>query len=123
MCHTFIALYIYKVRSEEGLGGMSRALHRLFLDRLIPRNWSDDQPPILLNSWEAKYFDVNHANITEMARQVMAIKKYIVMIMIMTIVMTMAMAMIMTMTMITSITLIMIMTMSIIFFFFCLPYS
>ena len=63
-------MYIYKVRSEEGLGGMSRALHRLFLDRLIPRNWSDDQPPILLNSWEAKYFDVNHANITEMARQV-----------------------------------------------------
>jgi len=49
---------------------MSRALHRLFLDRLIPRNWSDHQPPILLNSWEAKYFDVNHANITEMARQV-----------------------------------------------------
>ena len=58
------------VRSSEGLGGMSRALHRLFLDRLLPRNWSDETPPILLNSWEAKYFQVNHHNIVEMARQV-----------------------------------------------------
>jgi alpha-galactosidase len=58
------------VRSAEGLGGMSRALHRLFLDRLIPRNWSDESPPILLNSWEAKYFHVNHNNIVDMAKQV-----------------------------------------------------
>jgi alpha-galactosidase len=58
------------VRSGEGLGGMSRTIHRLFLDRLLPRNWSDDNPPILLNSWEAKYFHVNHSNIVEMTRQV-----------------------------------------------------
>ena len=57
-------------RSSEGLGGMSRAIHRLFLDRLLPRNWSDAQPPVLLNSWEAKYFHVNHNNIVEMAMQV-----------------------------------------------------
>jgi len=57
-------------RSNEGLGGMSRAIHRLFLDRLLPRHWSDAQPPILLNSWEAKYFHVNHNNIVEMAAQV-----------------------------------------------------
>lgn len=57
------------VRSSEGLGGMSRTLHRLFLDRLIPKNWSDENPPILLNSWEGKYFHVNHDNIMEMARQ------------------------------------------------------
>ena len=57
------------VRSSEGLGGMSRALHRLFLDRLLPRNWSDAEPPVLLNSWEAKYFHVNHHNIVDMAMQ------------------------------------------------------
>jgi len=45
-------------------------LHRLFLDRLIPKGWADEHPPILLNSWEAKYFDVNHQNIVEMAVQV-----------------------------------------------------
>jgi alpha-galactosidase len=49
---------------------MSRTFHRLFLDHLIPRSWSDDNPPILLNSWEAKYFHVNHVNIVDMARHV-----------------------------------------------------
>lgn len=58
------------VRSGEGVGGMSRMLHRLFLDRLIPKGWADEQPPILLNSWEAKYFNVNHQNIVDMAVQV-----------------------------------------------------
>ena len=58
------------VRSQDGVGGMSRVLHRLFLDRLIPRTWADDRPPVLLNSWEAKYFGVNHATVVEMAHQV-----------------------------------------------------
>ena len=49
---------------------MSRVLHRLFLDALIPKKWSDENPPILLNTWEAKYFNVNHANIVEMAKHV-----------------------------------------------------
>jgi alpha-galactosidase len=58
------------VRSSEGLGGMSRTMHRLILDRLIPHNWSDTAPPILLNTWEAKYFHVNHQNVVDMAKQV-----------------------------------------------------
>ena len=49
---------------------MSRVLHRLYLDRLIPTNWSDVDPPILLNTWEAKYFHVNHNNVVEMAERV-----------------------------------------------------
>jgi alpha-galactosidase len=56
------------VRSSEGLGGMSRAFHRLFLDRLLPRNWSDESPPVLLNTWEAKYFHINHHNVLEIAK-------------------------------------------------------
>jgi len=56
------------VRSSEGMGGMSRVFHRLFLDKLIPRiAWAETNPPVLLNSWEAKYFSVSHANIVEMA--------------------------------------------------------
>jgi alpha-galactosidase len=57
------------VRSGEGLGGMSRTMHRLFLDNLVPRSWADTSPPVLLNTWEAKYFHVNHANVLEMAKQ------------------------------------------------------
>jgi alpha-galactosidase len=61
------------VRSSEGLGGMSRMIHRVFLDHLIPSQWSSSPPPILLNSWEAKYFDVNHDNIIEMATKAVSI--------------------------------------------------
>eukprot|EP01039_Chlorochromonas_danica_P002520 gene2520-2760_t len=57
------------VRSSEGLGGMSRMLHKIVLDRLIPKHWSHENPPILLNTWEGKYFHVNHENVIEMARQ------------------------------------------------------
>ena len=58
------------VRSSEGLGGMSRTLHRLYLEKLIPPSWSDAKPPVLLNTWEAKYFHVSHNNILEMAEKV-----------------------------------------------------
>jgi len=58
------------VRSSEGLGGLSREMHRLFLDRLLPKTWADDNPPVLLNSWEARYFNVDNDSILEMAKQV-----------------------------------------------------
>lgn len=61
---------VVMVRSSEGLGGMSRSLHRLFLDRLIPRTWADENPPIMLNTWEAKHFHVNHHNVVDMAKKV-----------------------------------------------------
>ena len=51
------------MRSSDGIGGISRTIHRVVLENLIPKNWSDTQPPILLNSWEAKYFNVDHKNI------------------------------------------------------------
>jgi alpha-galactosidase len=57
-------------RSSECLGGLSRCIHRLFLDRLLPRNWSDAEPPVLLNTWETLYFDVNHQDIVAMAEDV-----------------------------------------------------
>ena len=58
------------MRSNEGLGGMSRMLHRVFLDHLIPKiAWAEETPPVLLNTWEAYYFGVNHANVVELAKQ------------------------------------------------------
>ena len=57
------------VHSSSGVGGMSRTFHGIFLDHLIPKQWAKQHPPILLNSWEAKYFDVNHDNIVQMAAQ------------------------------------------------------
>ena len=45
------------VYSSEGLGGMSRTFHRLYRKRLMRGKWRDLPRPILLNNWEATYFD------------------------------------------------------------------
>ncbi|MFA6962275.1 MAG: alpha-galactosidase [Opitutaceae bacterium] len=47
------------VFSPEGLGGMSRALHRFYRRHLLPVAWRDQPRPILVNNWEATYFDFN----------------------------------------------------------------
>jgi alpha-galactosidase len=73
---TFETPEVVMVRSKSGMGGMSRTLHRLTLDKICPASWSDHvptQPPILLNSWEARYFNVNHDNIVDMAYQAQTI--------------------------------------------------
>lgn len=60
------------VRSHEGLGGMSRVFHRLFNDHLIVKlpDWALQSPPILLNTWEAKYFDIDANSVIEMSSMV-----------------------------------------------------
>jgi alpha-galactosidase len=60
------------VRSNEGLGGMTRVFHRLFNDHLIAPlpSWAKLSPPVLINTWEAKYFDVDHNSVIEMAKSV-----------------------------------------------------
>ena len=45
------------VYSAEGLGAMSRTFHRLYLDHLIPAQWAYTKRPLLINSWEAAYFN------------------------------------------------------------------
>lgn len=42
--------------TREGFGGASRNLHRHALDHLLP---SKGSRPVLYNSWEATYFDIN----------------------------------------------------------------
>jgi alpha-galactosidase len=39
--------------------------------QLLPKTWADEgPPPVLLNTWEARYFNVDHAGVVEMTRQV-----------------------------------------------------
>ena len=45
------------VYSAEGLGGMSRTFHRLFTDHLIRSKYRYTERPVLINNWEATYFD------------------------------------------------------------------
>ncbi|MFI2856084.1 alpha-galactosidase [Paenibacillus sp. JSM ZJ436] len=56
------------VYSDEGLGGMSREYHRLYRTRLCRGVHRDRERPILINNWEATYFDFNADKIEEIAK-------------------------------------------------------
>ncbi|MDR0531474.1 MAG: alpha-galactosidase [Oscillospiraceae bacterium] len=53
--------------SSEGLGGISRALHRLYRNNLIRGEWKRKPCPILINSWEAAYFDFDAEKLVHFA--------------------------------------------------------
>ena len=54
--------------SAEGLGGMSRAFHTLWEKHLLPRRWISAHRPVLLNSWEAAYFDFDEEKLVSIAK-------------------------------------------------------
>lgn len=60
------ALNVY---SAEGLGGMSRTFHDLFRKHLIRGEYKDRKRPILINNWEATYFDFNTEKLIAIAKQ------------------------------------------------------
>ncbi|SME94559.1 alpha-galactosidase [Paenibacillus barengoltzii] len=56
------------VYSADGLGGMSRTYHRLYRTRLCRGQFRDQERPILVNNWEATYFDFNADKIEAIAK-------------------------------------------------------
>lgn len=56
------------VYSGEGLGGMSRTYHRLYRTRLCRGVYRDQARPILVNNWEATYFDFDADKIATIAK-------------------------------------------------------
>lgn len=56
------------VYSNEGMGGMSRTYHRLYRTRLCRGPHRDRERPILVNNWEATYFDFNADKIEAIAK-------------------------------------------------------
>lgn len=53
--------------SDGGLGALSDAFHGLFRDRLARGVWRDRPRPVLLNNWEATYFDFDADRLVEIA--------------------------------------------------------
>ena len=53
--------------SGEGLGGLCEAFHGLYRERLARGPWRDRPRPIVLNNWEATYFDFDHERIVGIA--------------------------------------------------------
>ena len=55
----FVTPEVVMVYSNEGLGGMSRAFHDLYRNYLINDRFVKKARPIVINNWEATYFDFN----------------------------------------------------------------
>jgi len=55
--------------SDEGFGGLSRAMH-IFVNRhIVPEYWQDRPRPVLYNSWEGCMFDFNQHRLLDLARR------------------------------------------------------
>lgn len=63
----FSAPEVVMVYSDNGLGQMSRTFHSLYRNHLIPRKWKTAPRPLLINSWEAAYFNINTKKILDFA--------------------------------------------------------
>jgi alpha-galactosidase len=59
---------VVMVYSPDGLGGMSRTFHQLYRTRLCRGIYRDQERPILINNWEATYFDFNAEKIEAIAK-------------------------------------------------------
>ncbi|MGY5240453.1 alpha-galactosidase [Clostridium tertium] len=57
------------VYSPNGLTGMSHIYHDLYRERLARGVFKDKERPILINNWEATYFDFNNEKIKEIAKE------------------------------------------------------
>ncbi len=57
------------VYSSEGIGHMTRTFHDLYRNHLIRSTWKDKERPVLINNWEATYFDFNTEKLLDIAKE------------------------------------------------------
>ncbi|GMK39171.1 alpha-galactosidase [Paenibacillus sp. CCS19] len=60
---------VVMVYSGQGLGEMSRTYHRLYRTRLCRGQYRDAERPILVNNWEATYFNFNADKLVSIAEE------------------------------------------------------
>lgn len=65
----FWAPEVVMVYSHKGLGGMTRTFHDLYRNHLIRGEYRDKKRPILINNWEATYFDFNTEKLLDIAKE------------------------------------------------------
>ena len=66
---TFHAPEAILVYSASGLGQMSRTYHDLYRNHLIRGEYKDKKRPILINNWEATYFEFDTDKLLAIARE------------------------------------------------------
>lgn len=55
--------------SASGLGGISSHMHAFVRRHIVRGYWADRERPVLLNSWEAAYFDINEKKLLKLAKE------------------------------------------------------
>ena len=70
---TFATPEAVMVYSDRGLNGMSQAFHTLYRSRLARGVWRDAVRPVLVNNWEATYFDFNEEKLLALATEAKAL--------------------------------------------------
>ena len=66
---TFQAPEAVMVYTDQGLNHLSQTFHRLYQKRLARGYWRDRPRPILINNWEATYFDFTEDRLVEIAKK------------------------------------------------------
>jgi len=64
----FVAPEVIMVYSDEGIGKMTRNYHDFYRNHLIRSKYKDSKRPILINNWEATYFDFDTDKLLSIAR-------------------------------------------------------
>ena len=57
------------VYTRSGLNGLSQIYHKLYRERLARGVWRDKERPILINNWEATYFDFNEEKLLAITKK------------------------------------------------------
>ncbi len=66
---TFQAPEMIRVYSDKGFDGMTAAFHTLYRKHLIRSPWLHKKRPILINNWEATYFDFDEKKLLDIAKE------------------------------------------------------
>ncbi|MFT4147025.1 MAG: alpha-galactosidase, partial [Mobilitalea sp.] len=65
----FVSPEAVMVYTEHGLNDMSQVFHKLYRTRLSRGIWRDKERPILINNWEATYFNFTEEKILSIAEK------------------------------------------------------
>lgn len=65
----FVTPEVVMVYSDTGLGHMTRTYHDLYRNHLIRSKYLHQKRPILINNWEATYFDFDDDKLVDIARE------------------------------------------------------
>ena len=69
----FVAPEAVMVYSKDGFNGMSHIFHKLYRNNLCRGEWKNKRRPILVNNWEATYFDFDEEKLYDIAKTAAAL--------------------------------------------------